>query len=106
MNLLSLKEAIAIMESGQPFAVRFVSYDKKRKKGGQIRFFSELVTTRNSSIYHPAQSKRNTPKSKAQNHSEHMTRNFYQCISGRPTSVVKSLHLYGLLEINGTKVAL
>lgn len=106
MDVLSIQDALQIMESGKPFCVRFVSYDKSRKSGGSIKFFSELVTTRTASVHHPKLEKRNTPASKAQNHFENFTRNYFLCINGVETSVIKSLHVFGVLEVNGKKLAL
>ena len=106
MDVLSIQEALKIMESGKPFAVRVVSYDRKRKSGGAIKFYSELVTTKTASEFHPKLEKQNTPASKAQNHHENFTRNFFQCINGVPTSCIKSLHIYGVLEVNSIKLAL
>jgi len=34
-DTISLKDAIAYLDSGQPFSLSVITYDKKRKKGGE-----------------------------------------------------------------------
>lgn len=103
MNCLSLQKAIEIMENGKPFSLRVVSFDKKRKTGGHIKFYSELIKIKGEGAHNPAS---DSVSSRNPNNQQNMTRNYYHAINGRETSTVVRVHLYGILEVNNIKVAL
>lgn len=101
---MNLKQALQIIDSGQVFSLRVVSFDKARKKGGKIRFYSELKTT------HPKEGTIKTPfsnlNSKAKNHFDNSTRTCFQCISNVETSSIVTIHIFLILQINSERVML
>lgn len=99
---MNLKEALNIIDSGEVFSLRIVSFDKARKKGGKIKFYSEL---RNST---PKGERINPPtlQMKHKNHYENATRTCFQCIDKVATASLVTIHIYLILEVNGEKLML
>lgn len=99
---MNLKEALDIIDSGEVFSLRIVSFDKARKKGGKIKFYSEL---KNST---PKGERTNAPKlqTKFKNHYENSTRTCFQCIDKVETASMVTIHIYLILEVNGEKLML
>lgn len=96
---MNLTEALEIIESGNPFTCKVVSYDKKRGTGGKIHVY-ECISDRQ-------QHERSTVvPTKAQNHFDNATRNVTILADGHRTSVPRKLHIDLLLEVNGVKVML
>ena len=109
---IRLKDALALLESGTPVAVRFVTCDKRRKTGGEFR---ELKAARIGS------GKRQAPKPRpvltgnpdtdletvariARNpdHYANATRNLVDTTTGKLVKV----HIYLLVAVAGRKVIL
>jgi hypothetical protein len=103
MKCLSLQQAISIMENGKPFSLRVVSFDKKRKTGGKVKFYDELIKVTPDHLP-AAVASNSTPRTP--NHHTNMTRNYAHAINGRDTAIIVRIHLYGILEVNNIKVAL
>lgn len=102
MSTIRFEEAIDLIDSGAVVSLKYVSYDHKRKNGGVIKTLDEAVVTKQKSIR-----KSEAPKTAAKsNHYENSTRNLFVCIEGKPTSAVRTIHLYLLLFVNGKKVML
>lgn len=99
---MNLKQALEIIDSGEVFSLKVVSYDKKRKTSGELKFYSQLCT----SVPKQDRTKMVNTESKAQNHYENSTRNCYRCIEGEPTSAFVKIHIYLMLEVNGERVML
>lgn len=104
MNVICFEDAIALLESGKPVFVRYVSYDKRRKTGGAIKDH-ELVITKMVKDRVPAAEARKRSE-KAQNHYDNFTRNCFQCIDGQITMSVKTIHLPLMLQVNNLNVML
>jgi len=107
MELLDLTKALQEMDSGKPFSISCVSLDVKRKTGGKKKFYSELVAMSAAPNLRqpPAKRKRNSKPSTAPV-KQNRTRKFFLCISGVPTATIIQIHLCGILEVNGKKLAL
>ena len=43
MQLISLRDALAILDSGQPCTVTFVTCDRRRKRGGELLTYEACV---------------------------------------------------------------
>jgi hypothetical protein len=100
---MDLAAALKIIDLGEVFSCKVVSYDAERKTGGQIKDYSELVISRKKA------ERDNTPlesTSKVQNHYEHFTRNTLKCVDGITTSIYCKIHILFLLEVNGETVKL
>lgn len=74
--------------------------DVKRGTGGKIKT-DQLVITSYLKERNLQQS-----ESKAQNHFANATRNFYSVADNQVTSIIRKIHLYLILEINGRKLEL
>lgn len=101
------------MNTGIPFSVSFVSYDKQRKTGGEIKKYKEVVlnadTTNNIEGKPEAKSRllgKRDGVSKNPHHFENSTRSFRVCVNGCKTATVKKLHIFLVLEFNGKKLML
>jgi hypothetical protein len=97
---MNLATALKIIESGEIFSCKVVSFDAARKKGGEIKSYSQLMTSKGDPI------EIKPTKSVAQNHFNNSTRNCSVCADGQPTSMVRKIHIFLLLEVNGQKVML
>lgn len=101
METVTIKDALNIIDTGKKVSLKYVSFDKKRKTGGKIKFFPELVVTNPRENLVPSNKKQSTvPSNNVQNH----TRNFYTCIDGRQTSNIRRVHVFLILEIDGKTV--
>jgi len=99
---MNIAQALEIIESGKVFNLLCVSYNEKKKTGGEKLFFPELVITVPRDKRNPELAK----LTKQQNHKENSTRNCYKCISGEITSAIVTIHIFLILEVNGVKVML
>lgn len=99
------------METGEVFSCKVVSYDRKRKKGGEIMEYAEAILVQNTKKESKARPKtlreqqveRLTEIKKAPNHREWYTRNIQLLQNGHPTSLIKKIHPPLIVEFNGDK---
>ena len=94
--------------------MKVVSYDHKRKKGGEILEYPEAVqvikkeealrsqrpATRNEKL----QAKVREHKSKNPSHGKHYTRNINVLQDGLPTTIIRKIHPILIIEFNNKKV--
>ncbi len=93
---ITIKEVLTDMGSGQPFAIEYCSYDKKRGTGG------ELINLSNCT--HPKRQQSPTTgdnRGKVKNHYANATRNIYPQ-EGHPIPV----HIYLITKFNHKTVVL
>ena len=110
--VISTKQMLATMEEGQPFSMVVVTYDRKRKKGGQIKEYPEAILvqadqkqqTNRPLTAIEAKVDRLTQIKKNPHHHSHYTRNIQLLQDGHPTSLIKKIHPPLVLEFNGQKV--
>ena len=112
---ISIPEMLLIMEEGEIFSMTVCSFDKNRKKGGQIIEFYEavLLSEKNeakegnkkitSHLKRPLSNKE-IIKPKKPNHYQHYTRNIRLLTDGHPTSIIKKIHIPLVVEFNGLEV--
>lgn len=111
----TIREALAIMETGEIFSLQVVSYDKARKTGGERLEYPEAVLVtgiENDQVVADqtgqraltGREQRRIAKKKSPHHSEHFTRNIRIMQSGHPTSIIKKIHPPLILFINGEKI--
>lgn len=104
MDHIPFEEALKIIESGDVVSLKYVTYDHKRKTGGEIRILEQgMITTPKRNR---VKTNTNASSTKAQNHYKSFTRNFFVCIDGERTASIKKIHLNFILELNGKKVML
>lgn len=101
MSSITIKEALNTIDTGKIVSIKYVSFDKKRKTGGKLKHHDELVVTNPKKIT-PTPTKVKSDSSP--NHLENSTRNFFTCINGRPTSAIKKIHVFLILEVDGKTV--
>lgn len=112
MNRISLKEVLKIMLTGKTFHIEYITYDKKRKTGGNIREYNEaqlLMPEKKASTRRTdSSSPKNTEirKTKKPNHFEHATRNLKIFANGIPISGNKKCHIFLIRKFNRKKVYL
>lgn len=106
------------MASGKTFQLKVVTYDKKRKKGGDILEYEEAVQvikreeaeadiqrpmTRIEKMKHDLH-EHDSDNSRNPSHGEHYTRNINVLQEGRPTAIVRKIHPLLVIEFNHKKV--
>lgn len=104
MERITIKEALSIIDTGKTVSLSYVSYDKKRKTGGDLKFLPEVIVTNPKENSGAVQLNPNSERSP--NNFDNSTRNFYTCINGKPTSSLRKIHVFLILEIDGKKVML
>lgn len=98
---MDLATALKVIDSGEVFSCKVVSFDARRKTGGEIKEYAELVGSRKI-----AERVKNPLPTKAQNHFDNGTRNVLICTDGEPTAINRKIHIFFLLEVNGETVKL
>jgi hypothetical protein len=104
MSVVRFEDAVKEIDTGSIIRLKYVTCDRKRKTGGEIREMDCVVTIPKEKRISAERAAKKTDRK--QSHFENFTRNFYQCINGRPTMVIKKVHLVLVLELNGKKVML
>lgn len=98
MQTITFQEAIAIIDSGEPFSVEYVSYDFARKTGGKNKYLAEVVSN-----------KKKTTKGKRSAYGVDKRKRFrtvFQCINGHRTNALKRFNIYLITKVNGKQVML
>lgn len=109
MDSIKLNEALKIMESGEVFSIQFVTYDKKRKTGGFVKFYPEarlLQKTDSPAKQVKSESSGIKRKTKNPNHWDNATRNIKVIVNGIESSGNKKLHIFLMTMFNGKRVYL
>lgn len=116
METITMSDMLKEMNTGLPFSFSFVSYDKQRKKGGDIKHYKEVVLnappaqdqtpTKNEATTESRPSEKRDGVRKNPHHFENSTRSFRICVNGCKTSTVKKFHIFLVLEFNGKKLML
>lgn len=96
------------MESGIVFNCIVLSYDRKRKKGGEVMEFHEArlyqpgtKDVTNMTVVERKLYERNQRKP---NHGVHFTRNVRILQAGHPTDIIRKLHPPLVMKFNGKTV--
>ncbi|MDJ1500461.1 hypothetical protein [Xanthocytophaga agilis] len=97
--MIKLSEALMQMEQGETFSCKFVTFNQRRKTGGEIIEIQEARLFRQSAST-PEEKKESSGKSKSPNHWANSTRN----ILILPSEQIRKLHIRLLIEFNGFKV--
>lgn len=101
--MIDLKEAIAILESGNWCAIDYISYDKKQRRYGHIVRLPRCRITYKASDTHregaATEHQALRPNAKRQSHSFHATRNMVT-----PSGAIRKVHLRLIFQINGKRV--
>jgi len=115
METITMSEMLKAMNTGLPFSFSFVSFDKKRKTGGEIKRYKEVVLNADTTNKETTPAKVKTESQPLKNrvgvsrnphHFENSTRTFRICVNGCKTATVKKFHIFLVLEFNGKKLML
>jgi len=118
MRIITIREILQQMEKGDIFSIKFVKYDRSRKKGGEIRHFPEAVLHTKSHDDEVTQAAMGRPltvveqkmkdlnalKAKQPNHHQNYTRNLVLVQNGHKTSEKRKFHPALVLEFNNLQV--
>lgn len=116
--MISTKQMLAEMETGKPFSIKRVSYNRSKKTGGLITFTEEAILYTKKKADQDAQDRVGRPltvveqkqkelqelKAKQPNHRKWYSRNMVLCVDGHPSSIIRKFHPPLVLEFNGIKV--
>lgn len=101
-NQITVKGKLAQMETGDPFSITYITFDRQRKKGGQVQAYTEavLVLTAERRVEQPqrAQTSRERKQAKLQHlkkaphHHKWYTRNIQLLVNGHPTGERRKIH--------------
>jgi hypothetical protein len=101
---MNLTEAIEIIQSGDIFSCTVISCDLKRETGGKIKHYQQAVIC---DKYDSKHAKRHKERITGEEYiQESYTRNIYVVADSHVTSIIHSLHLLLLIDVNGEKVML
>jgi len=113
MKTITMKEMLETMESGNPFSVSFVTFDRQRKTGGKVRQIKQAILNKHiqkdssSTDEQPKpQKKERVRESRNPHHFENSTRSIRILVNGCKTSTVKKLHIFLVLKFNDKKLML
>lgn len=109
MAKLRLNDALKIMDNGEVFSIEYVTFDKKRKTGGRIKYYPEAKLLKSAKSTISGSTKSTSIKAKKStnpNHWDNATRNIKILIDGVETSGNKKLHIFLILKLNGKRVYL
>ncbi len=100
-DVITVTECLRVMETGAPFEVEWVTYDRTRKRGGEIKTYtcqllqrpegSDLVAGRAPTALEAVQHDLAWAK-KNPNHKDHFTRNLVILQDGQPTNMIRKVH--------------
>ncbi len=89
---ITLTEALALIYSGEIISLKVVAFDKKRKKGGNVFFYSEC--------------KKVFEKEAQARHYSNFTFDMRLYLNAQPTDVITMIHADLITEINGKSLIL
>jgi len=109
-RVITLRECLDYMQSGQPFSFVCVAYDRQRRSGGHLvevpeaRIWSQKQVPGARSATRMEELRFGTRRSPR--HGEHFTRNVEIYQDGHSTNIIRKIHPPLLLEFNGREVVL
>jgi hypothetical protein len=103
--MITLRQILDYMATGQPFSLRVVAYDRRRRTGGAILHYPEAVLVSQElaaqAIQRPLTRAEATHTLRAQRHGLHFTRNIRILQQGQPTVIIRKIHIPLIIEFNG-----
>lgn len=110
-SVITLKEAVALIDRGETFAATVCSLDHKRKaKNGRRLHYTQMRVVSAVGERPPSrpatQNEHLRNSSRAHNHQQNHTRNCVLLQDGFPTSIIKKIHLPLLEVVNGRQIVL
>jgi hypothetical protein len=103
MEVISIRDIARWIDSGQPFVGKVVTYDRKRKTGGQILDIEGVLARVEHRTIETEYEKRDRTK-RAQNHHDQFTRNIALTVDGHRTAMIRKVHVVLFLQFNNKTV--
>lgn len=107
--VITLKEAVELIDRGEIFSCTVCSYDEKRKhKNGRQLHYTQVRAASAKGERGPSRqlTEQEKLRTRAQNHQPHHTRNVVLLQDGIPTSITRKIHLPLLEVVNGRPIVL
>ncbi|MCB0597766.1 MAG: hypothetical protein KDD28_27050 [Phaeodactylibacter sp.] len=109
------QDILEYMATGQPFSLQYVTFDRRRKKGGALKYISEAILVQAEKEAKKVERKTHRPLtlqeverltaiSRKPNHGYWFTRNIRIVEHGHPTSLIRKVHIILITEFNGQPV--
>lgn len=100
--VIQLKEVIDGIESGKPFDIVFVTADRKKGTGGEIKRYKNWVKCNLEAMPEPIlrRNKMEIGSYKMPQHQEHKTKNIMNPV----TRDIRKVHIRLITEFNGKRV--
>lgn len=102
---ITIRDMLKEMKTGGTFSATVLSYDRKRRSGGQIKHYPELRLYQEGLELGrgltPAERK---PRARKPRHGHHYTRNVVVMQNGTPTSIIRKIHPPLVMRFNGKTV--
>lgn len=108
MEMIKLNEVLKVMETGENFAIDFVTFDKRRKTGGIIRQIPEARLCKSKKSLELSTDKPQVKKKPKvnPNHWVNATRSIRIIVDGIESSHIRKIHIFLIVRFNGKKVFL
>ena len=116
-NIITVAQALKQMETGNPFTLAFVKYDRRRRTGGELREIEARLCISDKKKAPPVvEGREMTPRerklhelkypdnSRNPNHRHWYTRNVEITVNGHPTGEIIKVHPPLFVEFNGMRV--
>lgn len=111
-TIITVAEALKQMETGSPFLLSFVTYDRRRKSGGELKEVEAVLDIPSGDDAPTEESRPLTPHeaalqklhTKNPQHAKWYTRNIRLTVDGYPTSEIRKVHPPLFVEFNSKKV--
>lgn len=115
MQAYTFQDILDYMNTGQPFSLRVVTYDKQRKKGGELKYYKEAILLQpekedaEAAKLHQrplttTEATANNRERRDPNHHKWFTRNIRLLENGFPTSLKRKVHIILITEFNGREI--
>ena len=116
MQSISTKQVLSEMETGKPFSIKVISYDRRRSsKTGKIKEYPEAILEtakiRNQGGRPPTEQEKLKAKLanperlyKNPKHKKWYTRNIRELQNGHPINIIHTIHPPLIIEFNGITV--
>lgn len=109
--MITFRQTLNYMETGEVFTCRVVSYDHTRKKGGDVNEYEAVLLTRDEEeAIETGRPKTRLERGETRalprrpNHAHWYTRNIRLVSQGLPTMVIKKIHIPLMVNFNGQTV--
>lgn len=108
--MYTFKRISDYLNTGQPFTCKVISYDRRRKSGGDVNEYEGVLVQRSGRGRTAVEQMKaelvelDSIDKRSPNHRHWHTRNIRLLANGHPTSTIKKIHLPLIVEFNGEAV--